>query len=116
MTSDIALELKVARRNAGLRQRDCARLLGVHPSRVSKLESGANVPSITDLYILSLIYGKPIDRFLSGIKRELHSALAIRLATMPKAPRKWLGKMNRLHTMQTLARRLEALTKLGYGA
>lgn len=115
MKSDIHLDLKVARRKAGLTQRDCAHLLGTSPTRVSKLEAGKSTATLYDLYLLSLVYGKSVESFLDGITRELREALTARLATMPSAPQRWLGRFNRTNTLQALALRLEALSKEDYG-
>jgi len=46
MTSEAnGLDIKIARIKAGIRQYDLAARLGIHPSRLSEIESGRRKPS-----------------------------------------------------------------------
>lgn len=55
--------LRLARRRAGLTQRELARRLGVPQSQIARIESGAAVPRVDTL-----------DRFLSACGETLESA------------------------------------------
>ena len=115
MINDFALELRVARRKAGLSQADCAHLLGVHPSRISLLESGKAVPSIAQICRFSLMYGRSFESLFSCILKEARLELKKRLRTMPEAPVRWLGRFNRENTLRALGHRLISLSNDDYG-
>lgn len=106
MIDDFSLELKVARRKAGLSQKDCAHLLGVHASRVSLLESGKAVPTINQMCRLSLIYGRSFENLFGGVMEDARRDLRRRMHAMPDAPTRWLGRFNRENTLRALAHRL----------
>lgn len=116
MTNEFALDLKVARRKSGLTQEDCAHLLDVHASKISLLESGKAVPSVTDICALSLIYGRSFESLFSVFIIDANRQLRDRLKTMPKAPDRWLGHFNRRNTLSGLADRLETLIDQDYEA
>lgn len=115
MTNEFALDLKVARRKSGLTQIDCAHLLGAHPSKISLLESGKSLPSVRDICLLILIYGKSFESLFGGIFVDARHDLRERLKTMPSAPKRWLGRFNRHSTITSLAQRLDALIDEDYG-
>lgn len=116
MTNEFALDLKVARRKSGFTQEDCAHLLGVHPSKISLLESGKALPSITDICALSLMYGRSFESLFSVFMKNAYRLMRERVKTMPKAPERWLGSFNRRNTLSSLADRLETLTDEDYEA
>lgn len=109
MNTELALDLKVARRKAGLTQEDCAHLLAVHPSKISLLEHGKALPSVSDICTLSLIYGKSFEHFFGTLFLEARDALRARIMTVPDCPKKWLGRFNRQNTLNKLADRLRDL-------
>ena len=86
MHEQFPVDLKVARRKSGLSQADCAHLLGVDPSVMSKFESGKAVPSVTQLTLLYVVLGEGARSLWSGLVKSLHEDLAQRLASMPKCP------------------------------
>jgi transcriptional regulator with XRE-family HTH domain len=114
MTDDLALELRVARRKAGLSQSDCAHLLEVHPSKISLLESGKVLPSIAHICRLSIIYGRSFEGLLGGIYKDIRRKLHDRLHNIPKAPKRWLGRFHRDNTLQALSDRLTNVADEGY--
>lgn len=116
MTNEFALELKVARRKAGLTQRDCAHLLGIDHSTISNMEHGKAVPSLRDMLGLSLIYGKSFESLFRDLMHEVAEALKERLTTLPEAPNHWLGRHNRVNTLNKLARYLQELEAPDHGA
>ena len=63
----ILIELKRARKNAGLTQRDVARLLNKHAPFVSKIESGERRLDIIELHELCQIYKIKTVPFLKRI-------------------------------------------------
>jgi transcriptional regulator with XRE-family HTH domain len=109
MTYNFGLDLRVARRKAALTQGDCAHLLGVTYTRVSKLESGQTLPTAIELSILCLLFDAEIARLHMGIVSAEASSLNERLATIPDCPKNWPSRKNRLNTLNAVAERLSAL-------
>lgn len=109
MSYDFALDLRVARRKAALTQADCAHLLGVSVSRISKLEAGRRLPSVVEFSVMCLLF----DRHIEGIQRTIALSVARsleeRLGTIPDCPSNWTGRRNRLATLNTIAEKLTAL-------
>ena len=110
MKNEHALDLKVSRRKSGFTQGDCARLLSVHPSKISLIESGKSLPNIRDIAALTVIYGKSFESLFQGIVAEVRQNLRQRLPTMPEAPKRWLSRLNRQHTLDAVAERLQDIT------
>ncbi len=108
MPTEFALDLKVARRKAGLTQADCAHLLDAHKSKISLMEHGKAMPSVRDICTLSLIYGRSFESLFGAIMQEARQALRERLATMPSGPSRFIGTFNRRRTLEKLAERLAA--------
>ena len=110
MDQDISLDLRLARRQSGLTQADCAHLLGVDRSIVAKLESGKVTPSVIELAALCLIFDRPPDAFGEKLQIALLKTLINRLATLPKGPKHWRNRKRRVLTLSGLAERLEILS------
>lgn len=106
MINDHGLDLRVARRNAGLRQCDCAHLLGIHQSRLSKLEFGRTMPSAHECCALSVIYGRSFESLHAALWHEVHDTLSERLATLPECPTRTVDTFNRVNTLNRLAAHL----------
>jgi transcriptional regulator with XRE-family HTH domain len=67
MKYEFSLDLKVARRRSGLTQADCAYLLGVDPTRISRLEAGKTLPTAVELSVLILIFGESSGQMFQGV-------------------------------------------------
>lgn len=106
MTYNFAPDFQAARRTAALTQADCAHLLGVEYTRISKLESGERQPTITELSILCLIYGEDVSDIHRKIIMSEVQALAERLSTMPSCPKNWLNRRGRVITINGIVARL----------
>lgn len=115
MGKAFALDLKVARRKSGLSQVDCAHLLGVHPTKISVLEHGKAMPSVPEICMLSLIYGKSFESLFGPVMAEAEARLRERLPTLPACPKKWLGRFNRQGTLNRLSERLAARSEPDHG-
>lgn len=111
MPKYIALDLKAARRKAGLLQSDLAHLLNIDRSKVSLLESGKLWPSLPQITMLSLIYGKTIESLLTGLRDDVVNRLVAKLANMPPVALNRADTFNRAYTLSQLAIRLEAITR-----
>ena len=115
MTNEFALDLKVARKKAGLTQADCAHLLSVDQARISLLERGKAKPSMRELGLFSVIFGRPFERLFSGLVVEAAHELSGRLSSVPTCPRHWPARLNRSHTLENLAERLAAFSPWEHG-
>ncbi len=115
MDQDISLDLRIARRQSGLTQADCAHLLGVDRSLVAKLESGKVMPSVIELAALCLIFDRPPDAFGEKLQVALLNTLIDRLRSLPKGPKHWRNRKRRVQSLAGLAERLEILSDTDNG-
>ena len=106
MSTEFALDLRLARRKAGFTQRDCAHLLAITPAKLSDLESGKRLPSLTQICTLSLIYGRSFDSVFGAVLGTARANLRVRILSMPKNTRDFAGTRNREHSIERLARDL----------
>ena len=112
MPHDFLYDLKVARKRAGLTQADCGHLLGASNNVISQIELGQRMPTVRELCTLSVIYGDRFDGLYSAIARRVCTDIAVRLASLPDAPRIWLQRhaRRRARTLERLTRTLPATT------
>ena len=106
MKSQFALDLHVARRNAGLTQRDCAILLSIQPSRFSDIETGKCLPRLAEICALSLIFGRSFESLYSTLFDDARDALRATILKLPTDTRIYVGTKNRDSTIERLAIRL----------
>jgi transcriptional regulator with XRE-family HTH domain len=107
MIQEFTLDLRAARRNSGLRQIDCAHLMGAKSSKISDLENGRQRPSVRDICTLSMIYGRSFESLFAGIFDEVKADLNCRLEDMPEPDAKYRRTNNRLRCLRSLKARLE---------
>lgn len=115
MSTEFALDLRLARRKAGLTQRDAALLLGVHQSRVSALERGRALPTLQQICSLSLIFGRSFETLFGQVMDGTKQSISKRMTALPSKVRSYVGTFNREASLQKLERRLRA-QPFGYGA
>jgi len=106
MTQEFSLDLRAARRNSGLKQVDCAHLMGVHESKISQFETGKKKPSVKEICQLSMIFGRSFESLFAGIFEEVRQEIGARMMTLSEPGPKYLRKMNRNATLQSLEIRL----------
>lgn len=106
MSTEFALDLRLARRKAGFTQRDGAHLLAISPSVLSHFENGERLPSILQICTLSVIYGRSFESLFSHVLREARRQLRDRILTMPNDVRQFAGTRNRHSSIERLAQRL----------
>ena len=106
MKSQFALDLHVARRNAGLTQRDCATLLSIQPSRLSDIETGKCLPRLPEICALSLIFGRSFESLYGALFDDARDTLQQTILKLPTDTRRYVGTKNREHTIERLAIRL----------
>jgi transcriptional regulator with XRE-family HTH domain len=106
MSTEFALDLRLARRKAGFTQRDCAHLLAIPTAILAQLESGKRLPSLVQVCTLSVIYGRSFESLFGAILNEARAALRSRILNMPDQVRAFAGTRNRDHSIERLAQRL----------
>ena len=107
MIHEFALDLRAARRNSGLRQVDCAHLMGVNKTKISNLENGRQRPSVRDICTLSMIHGRSFESLFAGIFDEVKADIFCHLTDLPE-PRAHYGRSNnRSRTLESLKTRLQ---------
>jgi len=106
MSSQFALDLRLARKKAGYTQDDLAHFLDLHQTEVSRLERGKRRPSLTEIIDLSLIYGRSFETFFAEVMAERKKHLSVRLSTLPAPGRKAMSTFNRPGSLAHMKRRL----------
>ncbi|MBL0115295.1 MAG: helix-turn-helix domain-containing protein [Sphingomonadales bacterium] len=106
MSTEFALDLRLARRKAGFTQRDVAHLLGAHQTLVSELERGRQLPTLEQIVTLSLVYGRSFESLFAELMRNAREQLQEQVMRMPEGVRSFVGTFNRDASIERLARRL----------
>lgn len=106
MSTQFALDLRLARRKAGYTQGDVAHLLSGNQSLVSELEKGHRRPSLEQIVELSLIYGRSFESLFGELLTERQNVLHKRLKRLPEPARNTANTFNRASSLKTLERRL----------
>lgn len=106
MSTDFSLELRLARRKAGLTQSDVAHLLNAPQSTVSRLEKNRTQPTIEQVVTLSLIYGRSFECLFAEIVKSARRDLSERLPALPDDVRQHVGTFNRASSLARLSDRL----------
>ncbi len=114
MSTQFALDLRLARRKAGYTQGDVAHLLSSHQSLVSELEQGQRRPSLEQIIDLSLIYGRSFESFFGELLSERQAALQKRLKRLPTLTKTTAHTFNRTSSLSRLKKRLDS--QLEYGS
>lgn len=98
-----------ARRKAGFSQIDCAHLLEVSQSHISRMELGHAKPSVTDLAGASVLFGKTMEILVEPMLVE--RALVIRrgLYDLPEPQSNWLGRFVRHNNLEKLEARVSRI-------
>lgn len=103
MSTQFALDLRLARRKAGYTQGDVAHLLSSHQSLVSELEKGQRRPSLEQIIELSLIYGRSFESFFGTLLDERQQALQKRLKRLPEKKKQTANTFNRASSLKLIA-------------
>lgn len=108
MTTQFALDLRLARKKAGLTQREVAHLLALDPAKLSYLEHGKRLPSLIQICTLSLLFGRSFESLFGVIMNQARRKLIERLKSVPPRLRHCAATLNREATLTRLERRLLA--------
>jgi transcriptional regulator with XRE-family HTH domain len=110
MHKTFGADFRAARRRSGLTQEDCAHLLDIDQSQVSKLEAGKVEPTLRQLTTCYLVFGTWSRPLWNGVLRDLVDELRERLLTLPAEQSSWPQKAARRTTLDTLGRQLYDLS------
>ena len=113
MSTQFALDLRLARRKAGYTQGDVAHLLSSHQSLVSDLEHGRRRPSLEQIIELSLIYGRSFESFFGALLAERQQVLQERLKRLPEPGKPTAQTFNRTSSLARLTKRLASQLEHG---
>ena len=106
---DFSQSLADARRKAGFSQADCAHLLGVSQSYISRLEQGRIVPSVTDLCGIAVLFGRTMELMVEPLFQERAMMIRRNLFDLPEPQHGWLGRFvrtNQLHNLEVRVNRI----------
>ena len=106
MSSQFALDLRLARKKAGYTQDDLAHLLETHQTVVSQLEHGKRRPTLNEIIDLSLVYGRSFESLFTEVMAERKKSLAVRLSTLPAPGRNAMSTFNRPGSLARMKRPL----------
>lgn len=106
MSTQFALDLRLARRKSGLTQCDVAQLTGVNQAAVAKLEKGKRMPTISQVCMFSLIFGKSFESLFAEQLEEAGRQLRANLPGLPAFGPVTPATFNRQSSLQRLERRL----------
>ncbi|MFO6466252.1 helix-turn-helix transcriptional regulator [Jannaschia sp. KMU-145] len=113
MSTQFALDLRLARRKAGYTQGDVAHLLSGHQSLVSDLEQGRRRPNLEQIIELSLIYGRSFESFFAELLTERQTTLQVRLGRLPEIRKPTAHTFNRANSLSRLKKRLASQIEHG---
>ena len=116
MTTMFAHDLRIARRKAGLSQRDLARLLETGDKEVSALENGKRLPSLSQTCKLALIYNRSFESLYKQVRKEAKHALFQQLPALPESNSGATKNFNRDATLKRLEERLAGDLTAYHGA
>lgn len=100
------MDLRLARRKAGLTQRDCAQLLAVPQSRISSFEKGQLLPSIPQLMKLSIVLNRQFEDLYKHLTSQARITIKRQLPSLPERVRNTASTFNRTSSIRRLQLRL----------
>lgn len=107
MITEFALDLRHARRKSGLSQEEVAYLVAVNQATYSRFEHGTLTPTVEQLCLLALIYGRSFTSYFERITSAQKPALERRLDQLPPKDRPRVRIFNRARTLEKLRQRLQ---------
>ena len=106
MITEFALDLRHARRKSGLSQAEVAHLVAINQATYCRFEQGALSPSIEQLCVLALIYGRSFTSYFERITEAQKPGLKRRLDDLPTKDRPRVKVFNRARSLAKLRQRL----------
>jgi len=111
---EVRIDLKVSRRESGLLQEDLAHLLGTTQPRISRLEQGVSVLTITELVKLTIIFNKPPIELFRLLTARAEQELFKQLSCMSGESMNTHDAEARQRTLSNLSHRLSGADNMAY--
>lgn len=106
MSTEFGLDLRLARRKSGFTQCDIAQLINSHQSTIASLEKGKWLPTIRQICMLSLIYGRSFESLFAEVLTEVRIEMRQSLPSLPTVNVHSALSSNREASLKKLERRL----------
>lgn len=115
MSTQFGLDLRLARRKSGFTQSDVAQLIDSHQSTIAALENGKWLPTIEQICLFSLIFGRSFEGLFAELLEEGRAHLRRNLPRLAETQDGHAMANNRDASLQKLERGL-AVTASEYDA
>ncbi len=102
MFTQFALDLRLARKIAGLTQDDCATLMNRGRKYVHRLEQGKREPSLDDLLRLSVIYNRTFEDYVATRLKAARATVRAGLPQLPASISNHAGFRQRRYTLDRI--------------
>jgi len=106
MSNQFAQDLRLARRKAGLTQDDVALLVGTQQSAIGAMEKGTQMPSVDQVCLFSLIFGRSFESLFAQSLERGRSVLRENMPCLPAKRQHSAETFNRGLTLKRLELRL----------
>lgn len=106
MSTQFALDLRLARRKSGLTQSDVALLIGTQQSTIGALEKGDQRPTVEQVCMLSLVFGRSFESLFADVLEEGRTRLRANLPELPASRQRTAETFNREASLKRLERQL----------
>ncbi|MEL7190609.1 MAG: helix-turn-helix transcriptional regulator [Pseudomonadota bacterium] len=102
MYTQLALDLQLARRKAGLTQAESATILHISRYRLGRLEKGSKEPTLKEIIRLSLLYGRSFEAFFADHMQSAKELMWRNLSKIKPGPGQTADTVNRERTLARL--------------
>lgn len=102
MFTQFALDLRLARKVAGLTQDDCAILMNRSRKYVLRLENGSRAPSFEDVLLLSVIYNKTFEAHFAERLKDARATVRAGLPQLPVSTPNQINFQQRRYTLDRI--------------
>jgi len=110
MSTQFGLDLRLARRKSGFTQSDVAQLIDSHQSTIAALENGKWLPTIEQICLFSLIFGRSFESLFAEVLEEGRVRLHRNLPRLAATQDGQAMASNRNASLQKLERGLAVTT------
>ncbi|MDG2001772.1 MAG: helix-turn-helix transcriptional regulator [Novosphingobium sp.] len=106
MSTQFALDLRLARRKSGLTQSDVALLIGTQQSAIVELEKGRQRPTVEQVCMLSLVFSRSFESLFADGLEEGRVRLRANMPALPANRTLTAETFNREASLKRLERQL----------
>lgn len=102
MFTQLALDLRLARKTTGLTQDDCATMMGISRKHWSRLERGKRAPSFRELLILTIIFNRTFENHVSETLSEARATVRAGIPQLATSVREQVDFTKRRQTLDRI--------------